>query len=166
MNLNGMELKSKNKMKVLGIWFNINHKWEDHVFYTINSCQRILHGLKILGKYFSLNKFKEVMTAYLFSKLFYGIEIWSYNLLKYDTKLKLESFFYKACRIALLDFENQNSRQDIYTTFKRASPSELLDFALARTIIKSYSDKSSPLSPILNRSSYQVGCQPNRYLFF
>lgn len=166
-NINGREINTKGNMKVLGINFNQNLTWDDHVLKNINNCQKILHGLRMVRKFFDEQKhFSQITTSFLFSKLFYGVEVWSYDLLRYNTRSKLDSFYYKACRLILKDYENRLSRQTIDNQIKRATPKQISDYSLARTIIKTYTTPNSPLMPICKRSSYKLTRLPNRVLFY
>jgi len=45
-------IKSKNNMNVLGVLFNQNLSWSDHVSKSINSCLKNYHGLKVIRKFF------------------------------------------------------------------------------------------------------------------
>jgi len=143
--INGHEIESLSTIKILGLHFNQNLTWSDHVIKNINNCQRTLHGLKIIRKYFSFDKFVTILTSFLFSKLFYAIEVWSYDLLPFNIKKVLDSFYYKSLRVALNDFNNVISRDEINKLVKRATPQEYSNFSLARTIIKTFTTKNSPL---------------------
>jgi len=111
--INGHKIESCNKMKVLGVHFNQNLTWSDHVTKNINDCHKTLHGLKIIQKYFTIEKFITILSSFLFSKLFYAFEVWSYDLLQYNVKNLLDSFYYKSLCVALNDFNNVISRDNI-----------------------------------------------------
>jgi len=165
--INNVEIKSKKVMNVLGIHFNQNLKWNYHIEKTINSCQRIMHGLKIIRKYLSTEKFQQIVTCFLFSKLFYAYEIWSYNILDFDSKRKINSFYYKVCRMILNDFECKISRNVIDVTIKRATPNEFSKYCCARTVINAFNSKThSPIKDICNNNKYEIARKPGRYFFF
>jgi len=164
--INESLVKTKSSINVLGIIFNQNLNWSEHVVNTINSCQRILHGLKIVRKFFNQSKFKQLMTAYLFSKLFYAFEVWSYDLLNFETKSRLNSFYYKCCRLIIGDHENAISRNIIDTMIKRATPTEFSNYVIVRTIIKNMNSKNSPLVVYLNETTYTITRKPNQFLFY
>jgi len=159
-------IKSKNSLKVLGIKFNQNLNWNDHVMYSINSCQKILHGLKILRKYFTKDSFSQVMTSFLFTKLFYAIKIWPYHLLSFECKRKLDSFYFNCCRIIVKDYDRTMSRNSINIMIKRATPMEYSNYCTARTVIKNMSNVNSPLFEICKSNSYQTQRKPGQYFFF
>jgi len=162
-----INIKSKNNMNVLGVLFNQNLKWSDHVEKNLNSCQRVLHGLKVVRKYFTIEKFLQILTSFLFSKLFYSCEIWSYDILSFECKRKIDSFYYKACRVALNDFENTMSRPDINNIVKRATPEEFSKYACARTVINSYNaENGSIIQSICNKTKYSINRKTGRYFFY
>jgi len=159
-------IKTKKSMNFLGIIFNSNLTWSDHVYKTISSCQKTLHGLKILRKHFSIPDFTKIATSFLFSKLFYAIEIWHYSLLNTDCKIKLNSFYYKVCRIILRDYNCSLSRSEIDLTIKRARPSEFANYCVSRTVINSVTDIMSPLYQICRKNSFTIMRKPDQLFFF
>jgi len=165
-NIGDTSIESKNKMRVLGVIFNQNLTWQDHIINTINSCQRVLHGLKVIRKYFDIKKFTQILTCFLFSKLFYAFEVWSYNILSYDCKRMLDSFYYKACRVIINDFKCEISRDIIDLQIKRATPKEYSDYCLARTVIMSHNCKNSFLKEICKQNSYTISRKPGQIFFF
>jgi len=164
--MNGVTIKTKRTMNILGVIFNQNLTWSDHVFKTINSCQSVLHGLKILRKYFSLKDFTKLMTTYLFSKLFYAIEIWHFDLLSFNCKSKITSFYYTCCRLIVKDFERIQSRHEIDTQVKRATPKEFSNYCVARTVINAIHCNMSPLNQICLSTSFQIQRKPGQIFFF
>jgi len=160
----GEKVKSISKMSILGIIFNQNLTWAEHVEQNINRCLRIFHGVKIVRKFFNQEKFKQVVTSFLFSKLFYGFEVWSYDLLSYDCKRKLDSFYYKICRLIINDFECVVPRIEINKIVKRATPFEFSQYCTARATINAINFKT-PLSEVFN-TSYNINRKPGRLFFF
>jgi len=158
-------IKSVDKIKVLVIIFNQNLSWFDHVRCTINNCQKILHGLRVVRKFYNEKEFNNITTCFLFSKLFYGIEIWSYDLLSYECKKVLDSFYYKICRTIINDHFGVISRQIIDQKIKRATPREFSDYCIARTIILNFNCNNSPVKHICLNNSYSI-TRKNGQLFF
>jgi len=155
-------IESKNNMKVLGILFNQNLSWTEHVTQNINSCQRVLHGLKIVRKYFDEKKFRDITTSFLFTKLFYAYEVWSYNMLSFNCKKLLDSFYYKVCRVIIKDYECLITRENINLRVKRATPSEYSNYCLARTFIIAHNCNDSPIKEICNNNTYTITRKPGQ----
>ena len=165
-NINGHDIKTLKNINVLGMEFNQNLNWNIHAQKTINKCQRIFHGLKIMRKYFDKKRFNQLLTSYLYSRLYYGLEVWSYELLSYETKRKLDSFHYKCCRLAEGDFNNELSRIDLDLRSTRAKPSEYSDYVLGRMLIKAYTEDFNPLREYLETTMYKAQRKPNRLFFY
>jgi len=166
LNVDNFTIRTVSSMKILGVIFSQNLDWSEHVIKNINSCQKILHGLKQIRKYFTTEKYTTVLTSFLFSKLFYAFEVWSYDLLNYQTKNSLDSFYYKCLRSILNDHQNLISRDIIDRTIKRAKPIELSNFCLARTIIKTYTVKNPPLIHLCNSTAYSTQRKPGQLFFY
>jgi len=164
--INNEIIKSKNNMNILGVHFTQNLKWQKHVEININSCQRILHGLKIIRKYFTTERFTQVLTTFLFSKFFYAYEIWSYELLDFESKRKIDSFYYKACRVIINDFDMKISRNTIDTLIKRANPKEFSKYCCARTIINAFNMKTFSSIKNICTNNYSIVRKPGRLFFF
>jgi len=128
-------VKTMSSMNVLGITFQQNLNWSQQVYKNINGCQRSLHGIKTIRKYFNQNQLKDLVTSFVFSKLFYAFEVWSNNLLNFDCKQKLDSFYYKCCRVVIGDFYNSVNRGNIDAMMRRARPEEFSDYCCARSVI-------------------------------
>jgi len=159
-------IKTKDNMNILGINFSQNLKWDTHVIKNINNCQRTLHGLKVIRKYFDTKKFQQITTSLLFSKLFYAFEIWSYNILSHESKRILDSFYYKTCRVIIKDFNCEMSRENINVQVKRATPNEFSNFCLARSIIIGFNCNASPIQEICKENSYLINRKPGQLFFY
>jgi len=164
--IENFNIRTVNSMKILGILFNQNLDWSNHVTRNINSCQRILHGLKLVRKYFTEENFKTILTSFLFSKLFYAFEVWSYDLLNYHTKTLLDSFYYKCLRLIINDHQNLISRNIIDKKISRARPFEYSNFCLARTIIKTFTNANAPLHNLCTKTSYSTQRKPLQMFFY
>jgi len=56
LEINNQRIETILTMNVLSVTFICNLNWSPHVIKSNNSCQKLLHGLKILRKYFSQEK--------------------------------------------------------------------------------------------------------------
>ncbi len=63
-------------MNILGIKFDENLKWADHIQHAIRESNKVLHGIRVIKKYFSHDERKDLLTSLYFLKLYYGAEIW------------------------------------------------------------------------------------------
>jgi len=120
----------------------------------------------IIQKYFDEKSFTKIVTSFLFSKLFYAFEIWHYDLLNYNCKTKLNSFYYNCCRLILKDFEFNMSPDEINAKINRARPSEFANFCVARTVINSVQNNRSPLNQVIMSTSFEIQRRPGQLFFF
>lgn len=76
---------------------------------------------------------KPNITAYYYSTLFYGAEVWLHRHLGFQLKLKIRSAHYRALRVI---HGQERSRSELDAISNRATPDEYADFILAKMIIK------------------------------
>jgi len=102
----------------------------------------------------------------VFSKLFYGIEVWAYDLLTYESKRQLDSFYFKCCRVILGDWMQSLSRDVIYESLKRATPQEYSNYATARIVIKAFLNNIDNIKDICEISSYTKQRKIDQLFFY
>jgi len=78
----------------------------------------------------------------------------------------IDSFYYKACRVIINDYENVVSREIINNTVKRATPSEFSNYALARCVINAYNNSVAPIVNLCDENKYQMSRKPGQFFFF
>ena len=69
MELDGTMVMSKRTMNVLGITFDSNLKWKDHVEKAIKESNSSLYAIKMIRKYFNTDEIRNLITAVYYSKL-------------------------------------------------------------------------------------------------
>ncbi len=91
LDVDGTRIMPQKTIKVLGVTFDSDLKWTTQVEKTVKRTSRMLHGLKCIRKFLNAEQAKSVMTAYYFSSLYYGIEIWFHRGLSFHLKQKIRS---------------------------------------------------------------------------
>ena len=86
-------------MKVLGVIFDTKLDWTPQVESVIKKTTKILHGLKYIRKYVNVKQAKHVITAYYYSTLFYGLEVWFHQRLAFKLKHKIRLAHSRALRV-------------------------------------------------------------------
>ena len=76
LTLNGISLKTKSSMNVLGVLFDSKLSWGDQVNKTINKAKKTLHAINLIKKYFTNDELKSLLTSNYYSVLYYNSEIW------------------------------------------------------------------------------------------
>jgi len=116
-------VKTKTDMKVLGIIFDAQLKWEAHVKAVISKCNSKLSVLrKIRGK-FKMDQFLKIITTQFFSHLYYCSTVWLSSETRWNLKKLINTAHYKALRITLQNKKRIN-RDRINKMTKRCTPKE------------------------------------------
>lgn len=126
--MNGLPLRTQDEMKVLGIIFDDRLNWGPQVRSAITKTNRMLHGLRKIRKYLSVKQSTQITTAFYYSVLYYGIEVWFHRHLPFHLKQKIRSAHYRALRVIY----GEASRQHLDLIGGRATPDEWADYSLAK----------------------------------
>lgn len=126
--MDGLLLRTQDEMKVLGITFDNKLNWGPQVKNVITKTNRMLHGLKKIRRYLNAKQSAQVTTAFYFSVLYYGIEVWFHRQLPFHLKQKIRSAHYRALRVIY----GEASRQKLDLIGSRATPDEWADYSLAK----------------------------------
>ncbi len=141
LRISDVEVSTISDMKVLGMTFNENLKWETQVKNTIAKCNSKLGVLKKLRNKFTEEQFLKIVTSQYYSTLYYGGAVWLPNISYKDGKL-IESAHNKALRIAFLDRKKKIGKEDLAKKSKRAKPEEWAKYASATLVMKIIRNKS------------------------
>jgi len=137
LTVNNESFSTSSSMKVLGVTFDSKLKWDVHVNNVVKSAKKSIQGLRILRRNLSEYNFMKVLTAQLFSKMYYGSSVWLNHLSSIDFK-RVESIHYTALRIACHDYKCSVSRGVLDHDYRRATPKEWMNYGVAREFIRIY----------------------------
>ena len=161
--VDGRTLTSLSEMKVLGLTFDSQLTWSSQVKGVIKRTNRMLHGLRRIRRFLNTEQARQVVTAYYFSVLYYGLEVWFHRHLAFHLKQKIRSAHYRALRLV----HGDKSREQLDQEGKRATPDELANFAVAKLISRMVHLQAPTrllASSLMN--SYSVRRQPGRLFFY
>jgi len=153
----GMEIKPKPNMKVLGLMFDSNLKWETQMDKIKNKARYILLKMRFLRKYLNAADMKKVVTSHFFGSIYYGAPIWLNENTPSSTWKLLNLLHYKALRIVCADFRRLKSRNELDLTVRRARPHEWMKFINTKTAIQLVllGNNGPPLSVKLSQNLYR-----------
>jgi len=120
-------------LKVLGITFDKDLRWNSHIANLVKKSQRMISGLRVICSKMTQDQIMKVITSQYFGALYYGISVWYDALLKQD-KLKLDVLHYKALRVAVNDWGRLFPR-DMLDTLDRALPNAFAKYSLGSVIM-------------------------------
>jgi len=137
----GTIVRSRQSMKVLGIFFDDKLSWETHIHCLINRANSKLSVLRKIKKYFNKDQFLRILTAQFFSVIYYGSAIWLTSNTKASLWKLIASIHYKALRIAVSDHRNNINREKLDVLWQRASPKQWSKYAMASIVIKTITNQ-------------------------
>lgn len=124
-------VKSKQSMNVLGIQFDNRLTWETHVEMAIKKSRSSLHAMRSLRKYFTNEEMVKLITANVYSVLYYGSQVWLLPNLKEKLYQKLFSTSGQILKIV----DKNESFLALHKKFCRSTPKI---FALYQTAVNLY----------------------------
>ena len=137
--VSGTVIKSKPSMKILGIVFDSRLTWGEHVDHAICNSRRALHAMRTVRRFFTDTEMLRLLTANVFSKLYYGSAVWLLPNLKELFFGRLLSHSGRILKIV----DHNYSYRILHKKFNRATPRI---FSLYQTAVNLYTASKSPSS--------------------
>jgi len=137
----GTIISSKSSMKALGVLFDQNLNWKEHIEHNIKSSVWKLAVLKRIRPKFTTDQFLQILTSQFFSKFYYCSQIWLTSATTGKLWTMLNSLHYRAIRIAVCDYKTRINREKLDFISSRASPKQWSKYAVANSVIKILRDK-------------------------
>ena len=126
LEIDGILISSKRTINVLGITFDSKMKWNDHVEKAIKESSSSPYAIKLIGKYFSPDEVRNLLTALFYSKLYYGSEVWHLPGLELKLKKGLKLASANACKLCIpRDNVHLLAHTEIHNIAKRALPDDM-----------------------------------------
>jgi hypothetical protein len=130
----GQQIQSSRTMRVLGVEFDDALDWSAQVESVKKSCGRMKPALRSLRRVLTKKELTQVVTSHYYSRLYYASEVW-FHPLKRQLKDSLIPFHYYPLRLIENDFKRTKSNLELCHLSKRATPFEINNFRVARTLI-------------------------------
>jgi len=99
----GTTIVSKDVIKVLGVFFERNLKWNTHVNYAIKKAGSQTYSLRILNRVLPRQMFKQVIFSHFISHLMYASPVWAGNISFHESR-RLETLLNKVLRLLNMDY--------------------------------------------------------------
>ena len=134
--VNGITIRSKTSINVLGVLFDSKLNWSSQVAQTIRKAKGATHAIKLIWKYFSKTELKQLITSNFYSILFYNCEIWLQPGLNTILKRQLLSASDKALRLCDNKTNIEISFEQLHLIHKIANPQKMMTYRLALQLFK------------------------------
>jgi hypothetical protein len=156
----------KPQIKVLGIIFDKNLKWDAQADHAIQKGRRLISVFRHVRRYLSESQFLKTVTCNFYSSVYYASGIW-FDSCKASYKTKLSSLHFRLLRTACKDYWCKIKRPDLTRRCMKATPAEWSRYATASIAIKIIRDKAPQrLHQILSSTYYSERRNVARGLFF
>jgi len=130
------KITSQRTMKALGVIFDNNLSWNEHINHTITTSAWKLSVLRKIRKNFNKQQFKGIMTMQFFSKLYYASQTWLTLTTSYKQYELINSLHYRGVRLIACDFKGVINREKLDLISSRAPPKQWAKFSAAAIAIK------------------------------
>jgi hypothetical protein len=125
--INEVEIHTKEQMSVLGVIFDSKLEWSLQTENSVRKARSALQGLRIINKYFTTPERLVLITAFFYSRLYYGSQVWLIPSLKASLKSKL----FSASGAALRLLDRDMSFRALHKKYNRATPSQFQKYTTA-----------------------------------
>jgi hypothetical protein len=164
LNVAGTQIKTQDRLKVLGVIFDEKMDWGLQVENVIKRTNKILHGLRGVKKFVNVQQARQIVTAFYFSVLYYGCESWFTRNLQFHHKRKIRSSHYRALRMV---YGINLSRDQIDQISQRSTPDEWSDYVNAKMLCRVVITGSPRrLSEMVKSTSYTERRKPGQMFFY
>ena len=105
--------------------FDSNLNWNKQYQHAISEANQNLHAVKIIAKYFTKTEIKTLLTSLLYSKLYYGSEVWHLPGRSQSQNKKLKLASANAIRSCDNSLSIYNTHTQIHKSADRALPDQI-----------------------------------------
>ena len=140
LNINGSFVISQKSMNVLGVIFDSKLNWVEHISTSLFKANRALNAVKLIRRYFTCKELLTIVTANVFSVMYYNSEIWHVPCLKGNLKQKLLSASAKTICVYMKYCNRNLSFEAIHSSNNRATPNKMLIYKHALLLFKLYNN--------------------------
>jgi len=116
--LNQIQIESKSDMKVLGIIFDSRLEWSSQVEKAIRNARQATQALGLVRKYFTNKEMSTLITSLVYSRLYYGAQVW----LLPNLKKKLMDRLYSQSGRSLKLIDRHSTYKQLHCDYSRATP--------------------------------------------
>jgi hypothetical protein len=124
--VNGINVRTKNTIKVLGIMMDTTLTWHEHVSNAVQNTQSKIHAIRRIQRFFQNDEILQLLKTYCYPSLYYASSVWLSPSL--NTKLKSKLFSASGKILSIIEI---NSYKNLHKKFTRATPEMWQNYELA-----------------------------------
>jgi len=123
LKVDGCEVETMDKMKVLGVIFDNSLSWRAHVDSLKKKIAKVNGGIKLIRRKLNFKQTLVIVTAQVLSILYYASAVWlTPHIAKAELK-RIESMHYRCVPITIRDFRQRVNKRVIDKVTRRLPPS-------------------------------------------
>jgi len=146
----------KKNIKVLGVQFQSDLKWDTHIEKVKNKARIVLGKMKFLSKYMDIKSMKKIITSHYFGMLYYASPVWLNEVTSARIWRILNTLHYKGLRTACRDFRKSKSRDELDKLFNRATPNKWMHYSNSKLALQLFAlSQNGP--PICDKIKQNIG---------
>jgi len=153
----GVDVETKDYIKALGVLVDKELSWKPHISGLKKRVLSVIGGMRMVRNKLTQAQTTKVVTAQVFSILYYACAVWLTPTLNSDLKKTINSLHFRSLRLIIRDFRQKVSRNEVTERTKRLPPDKWSKFALASIFMNMYAVKQPRL--LLQRSSLNTFTQ-------
>ena len=135
-SLQGIRIKTKKSINVLGVVFDSKLNWQLHVATAITKAKKALFALRLLKKYFSPPEMRLLLDSNFYSILYYNAVIWLTPNLRSESKQSLLSVSASALRCCSYNIGFEISFENLHKSQKKCTPTQIMHYQLALNLYR------------------------------
>jgi len=141
LNVKGVPVESKDSMKALGVQIDKGLTWQSHISSLKKRIMKVIGGVRMIRNKLTPKQATSVVTAQIFSVLYYACCVWLTPVLSKKCLNTIEGLHFKSLRLILENYRQRVSRDLITIKTRRLSPKKWSKFSLASLFLNNYNRK-------------------------
>ena len=161
----GVKVPCSKTIKILGITFQSNLRWESLIKNTLNSANSLMYAFRYLNNKLTRPQFRQIIHAHYISKIAYAMPVWGRSI---NQKMvdRLNSSIFKMLRLYCFDFNRELHRADLVRTANIRTFPSMRIISDCKMLHKLCQAGEPPyISERLRKLSYKLSRYPGRLFF-
>ena len=139
--INGVAIRSKPCINILGVIFDQKLQWSEHISQCISKSSKSIVAIKMIKKFFNTRELLTFVTSNVYSVLYYNAEIWLLPTLKSTLKQKLLSCSAHALKCCVKYCTRDISFINLHAMYHRATPDQFMLYKNAINLYRLYNER-------------------------
>jgi len=154
-NVKGTAVETKEVIKALGVQIDKSLSWTPHITSLKKRIMSIIGGVRMIRNKLSKQQTTKVVTAQVFSILYYACVVWLSPTLNRKNYQTIERLHFKALRLIMRDYRQRISRDQINVLTKRLPPDKWSCYSMASAYMNIFMSKEpAKLLSQVSRNTY------------